>query len=191
MNWLVHKFGGTSVADAERYRAAAEIVLARAPGERAAVVVSAMSGVTNALIASVELAAAHDISYSKKLEDLKTLHLETIDRLTLTAEQASALGEIILSDFHAIEEVLRGVWITRLASERIMEFVSGHGELWSAQLLHNYLEAQGHSSTWLDARNVLVVGPNGNTIAIDWPLSQQKLNAWVADVKTDFLVITG
>jgi aspartokinase/homoserine dehydrogenase 1 len=189
--WVVHKFGGTSVADAERYRAVAELVLARAPGERAAVVVSAMSGVTNALIASVQLAAAHDISYSTKLEDLKARHLETVDRLSLTAEQASALGEVILSDFHAIEEVLRGVWITRLASERIMEFVSGHGELWSAQLLHTYLEARGHSSTWLDARNVLVVEPNGNTIAIDWPLSQEKLNAWVGDVKTDFLVITG
>ena len=189
--WVVHKFGGTSVADAERYRAVAEIVLERAPGERAAVVVSAMSGVTNALIESVELAAHHDISYSTKLEDLKTRHLETIDRLTLTAEQTSTLGEIILSDFHAIEEVLRGVWITRLASERIMEFVSGHGELWSAQLLHTYLESLGHSSAWLDARNVLVVEPNGNTIAIDWPLSQEKLNAWAADVKTDFLVITG
>jgi aspartokinase/homoserine dehydrogenase 1 len=189
--WVVHKFGGTSVADAERYRAVAELVLARAPGERAAVVVSAMSGVTNALIASVQLAAAHDISYSTKLEDLKARHLDTVDRLSLTAEQASALGEVILSDFHAIEEVLRGVWITRLASERIMEFVSGHGELWSAQLLHTYLEARGHSSTWLDARNVLVVEPNGNTIAIDWPLSQEKLNAWVGDVKTDFLVITG
>src|SRR6185503_10872054 len=148
--WVVHKFGGTSVADAERYRAVAEIVLARAPGERAAVVVSAMSGVTNALIESVELAAAHDISYSAKLENLKTRHLETVDRLDLTAEQTSALGEIIFSDFHAIEEVLRGVWITKLASERIMEFVSGHGELWSAQLLHTYLEAQGHSSAWLD-----------------------------------------
>ena len=189
--WVVHKFGGTSVADAERYRAAAEIVLARAPGERAAVVVSAMSGVTNALIDSVQLAAGHDISYSTKLDDLKTRHLETIDRLSLTPAQTSALGEMILSDFHAIEEVLRGVWITKLASERIMEFVSGHGELWSAQLLHTYLEAQGHSSAWLDARNVLVVEPNGNTIAIDWPLSQEKLNTWVADVTTDFLVITG
>ena len=59
-NWVVHKFGGTSVADAERYRAAAEIVLARAPGERTAVVVSAMSGVTNALIQSVELAASNN-----------------------------------------------------------------------------------------------------------------------------------
>ena len=59
--WIVHKFGGTSVANAERYRAAAEIVLAdrreRSAGrERSGVVVSAMSGVTNELIAAVACA---------------------------------------------------------------------------------------------------------------------------------------
>ncbi|HEX8336735.1 MAG TPA: hypothetical protein VF621_08390 [Pyrinomonadaceae bacterium] len=49
--WAVHKFGGTSAADAGRYKAVAEILLARrAAGERAAVVVSAMSGVTDALL---------------------------------------------------------------------------------------------------------------------------------------------
>src|SRR6185369_12739512 len=61
--WIVHKFGGTSVADAERYRAAAEIVLARESDERVGIVVSAMSGVTNGLIKSVELAASRDESY--------------------------------------------------------------------------------------------------------------------------------
>lgn len=192
MKWVVHKFGGTSVADAERYRAAAEIVLARTPGERTAVVVSAMSGVTNVLIQSVELAASNDSSYLTKLEDLQRRHLETLAALELGPSQTGALRETIVSDFNAIAEVLRGVWITRLPSERIVEFVSGHGELWSAQMLNAYLEACGHSSNWLDARKVLVVEPNNNTIAIDWPLSQQKLNAWHAtQPDTNFLIITG
>ena len=190
--WVVHKFGGTSVADAERYRAAAEILLARAPGERIAVVVSAMSGVTNVLIQSVELAATNDNSYLTKLNELQRRHLETLTTLDLEPARTDSLREAIVSDFNAIEEVLRGVWITRLPSERIVEFVSGHGEIWSAQLLHAYLEARGHSSNWLDARKVLVVEPNSNTIAIDWPLSQEKLKAWQADhADTDFLVITG
>jgi aspartokinase/homoserine dehydrogenase 1 len=187
--WVVHKFGGTSVASAERYRAAAEIVLSRDAGERVAVVVSAMSGVTNGLIQSVELAASRDSSYLTKLQELKTQHLETVNRLDLAAAQANSLREVIISDFNAIEEVLRGVWITRLPSERIVEFVSGHGELWSAQLLHAYLEARGHSSTWLDARKVLIVEPAGNAVVIDWELSQEKLKAERAD--TDFLIITG
>lgn len=190
--WSVHKFGGTSVADAERYRAAAELVLARAPGERTAVVVSAMSGVTNILIQTVELAARNDNSYLTQLDDLQRRHIETLAALQLGPSQTDSLRETIISDFSAIAEVLRGVWITRLPSERIVEFVSGHGEIWSAQLLHAYLEARGHSSNWLDARKVLIVEPNSNTIAIDWPLSQNKLNAWLLDQPdTGFLVITG
>jgi aspartokinase/homoserine dehydrogenase 1 len=79
-----------------------------------------------------------------------------------------------------------------LPSERIIEFVSGHGELWSAQLLHAYLEARGHSSSWLDARDVLVVEPQSNTVVIDWPLSQEKLKNWQLDhADTKLLIITG
>jgi aspartokinase/homoserine dehydrogenase 1 len=185
--WTVHKFGGTSLADADRYRAACEIILSQTPGERVAVVVSAMSGVTNALIESVQLAAAQDESYLQKLQALENRHLETIAALEL--RNSSALNETVHSDFNAIKEVLRGVWITRLASERIIEFVSGHGELWSAQLLHAYLESRDYRSSWLDARETLVVEPNANTVTVDWQTSKQKLLAH--PIETDFLVITG
>jgi aspartokinase/homoserine dehydrogenase 1 len=189
--WVVHKFGGTSIADAERYRAAAGILLSRKPGERTAVVVSAMSGVTDDLIQLVELATRQDGSYLAKLQSLKERHLDTAARLHLDAARTQSLVETIGSDFREIEEVLRGAWITRLASERIKEFVSGHGELWSAQLLHAHLESCGQSSTWLDARRVLVVEPDSRTIAVDWQLSQEKLQDWLAGQDTDFLVITG
>jgi aspartokinase/homoserine dehydrogenase 1 len=200
--WIVHKFGGTSVANAERYRAAAEIILSGDRAQRAAVVVSAMSGVTNELIAAVELAARQDESYLEKLQNLLQRHLDTITDLQLTPAQTGPLRETIVAGFHAIGEVLRGVWITRLPSERIMEFVAGHGELWSAQLLNAYLVARGHNSSWLDARKVLVVEPDSGTVAIDWPLSLEKLKTWlinhceanhggVNQPATDFLIITG
>ncbi len=188
--WIVHKFGGTSVADAERYRAAAEILLKPKSSEHVAVVVSAMSGVTNTLIRSVELASKQDQSYLSELQALKSRHLETITGLQLNDAQTQSLQQTITSEFSALEEVLRGVWITRLASERIVEFVSGHGELWSAQFLNAHLQSRGEKSAWLDARNVLVVEPN--TTAVDWKLSQQKLQAWLSDhLDIDLLVITG
>lgn len=190
--WTVHKFGGTSLADADRYRAAAEIVLSQPTGGRTSVVVSAMSGVTNTLIKSVELAGKQDNSYLLHLQGLKNRHFETIAGLQLSDEQTSSLRETIATDFNAIEEVLRGVWITGLASERIIEFVSGHGELWSAQLMHAYLESRGHYSTWLDARKVLVIESNTNTIAVDWSTSGEKLQAWQSHhVDPGLLVITG
>lgn len=148
-----------------------------------------MAGVTNALIEAVNLAATQDQSYLDKLDALENRHLETITKLQLRDELSSSLNETVVSDFNAIKEVLRGVWITRLPSERIIEFVSGHGELWSAQLLHAYLESQNHCSRWLDARQVLVVEPNTNTVTVDWQTSKQKLQTH--DLETDFLVITG
>lgn len=185
--WVVHKFGGTSVANAERYRAAAEIVLASQRGKRAAVIVSAMSGVTNELIRAVELAAQHDPSYLANLDALKQRHLATMAELELSAAQIESLSATIASDFHVIEEVLQEV--TSPPSERTIEFVSGHGELWSAQMLQAYLEARGHASSWLDARDVLIVEPQSNTVTIDWPLSQEKLDN--RQINGDLLVITG
>ncbi len=190
--WTVHKFGGTSLADADRYRAACEIVLSQRSGERVAVVVSAMSGVTNALIEAVNLAAAQDDSYLEKLVALENRHLQTITELELRTTQRSALEETVVSEFSAIKEVLRGVRITRLASERIVEFVSGHGELWSAQLMHAYLESGDYRASWLDARQTLVVEPNPNTVTVDWETSKQKLQTWLSHhAETEVLVITG
>ena len=53
---IVHKFGGTSVADAERYRHVARLLLARDEYEQITVV-SAMKGVTDALIELCGLAS--------------------------------------------------------------------------------------------------------------------------------------
>ncbi|MEP6635562.1 MAG: bifunctional aspartate kinase/homoserine dehydrogenase I [Acidobacteriota bacterium] len=190
--WVVHKFGGTSVADAVRYQAVGEILLARQKqDERMAVVVSAMSGVTDALINLAELASSQNDSYLANLKHLKEKHLDTLANLRLAPAEQQSLTATITADFSAIEEVLRGAWITRLASERIKEFISGHGELWSAQLLHAHLERAGHSSTWLDAREVLIVEPDSRTVAVDWDLSQEKLQSWLASHETDFLIITG
>jgi len=59
---VVHKFGGTSVADAERYRHVAGLLRAR-PESLQVTVVSAMKGVTDALIELAQLAARGDESW--------------------------------------------------------------------------------------------------------------------------------
>ena len=56
--WAVHKFGGTSLGDAERVARAAGLVAEDHSAERLAVVVSAVGGVTDALINAIDAAAA-------------------------------------------------------------------------------------------------------------------------------------
>ena len=191
--WIVHKFGGTSVADAGRYRAVARILLAsRRTDARTAVVVSAMSGVTDALLETTALAALRDESYLPRLHALRERHLDTVIGLGLEESRGRALAEVIERDFRELEEVLRGVWIARLDSERIREFVSGYGELWSAQFLDAHLASKGAGSVWLDARRVLAVESAGATVAVEWELSRERLAAWHReDAGAEFVVVTG
>ena len=85
-DWVVHKFGGTSVAGAERYRHVAEL-MAHEPGAKKAIVVSAMSGVTDALLGLVTLAKRRD-TYQDKLEALRARHVATARELLPPAEAA-------------------------------------------------------------------------------------------------------
>ncbi len=195
--WVVHKFGGTSVANADRYRTVAGI-MSTETGARKAIVVSAMSKVTDALIELVQLAKLRDESYLSKLELLKKRHLDTVEAL-LPAESATRaeLAAVLLRDFEDIREVLRGVWLVRTDSERIVELVSGYGEVWSAQFLRAHLATRPGSENqarWLDARQVLIVEPGATPTApvtIHWELSRAKLDAWLAAHPCDWLVVTG
>ena len=185
--WVVHKFGGTSLADAARYREVATI-LQREPGARKAVVVSAMAKVTDGLIELVKLARARNDQYLAQADAIQARQLETTAELL---PDPQALRAIIEADFRDLREILRGVYLSRTCSEQTLELISGHGELWSAQLLNSHLNASGIASTWLDARNVLTVEPDTAMPGIDWSRSEKQIEEWLKTATTDWLVITG
>jgi len=188
MPWIVHKFGGTSVANAEAYQAVGRI-LSKSNGKRA-VIVSAMSKVTDSLIEVVHLAQARDDSYLSKLEMIQKKHLEALDRLNVP-ESYLKLARGFEADVHDIQEILRGIWHTRTCPERTVELISGFGEIWSAQLLDATLKSQKVDSTWLDARLVLMVEPTPTSVVVDFKESKLKLMDWMEKNPSELLVITG
>ena len=187
--WVVHKFGGTSLADAERYRNVAAIMRAQ-EGERKAVIVSAMHKVTDALIELVDLAKARDDAYLARADALKARHVEAVKSL-LPPEVRQHFFDVLESDFKDIKEVLRGVYLSRTYSDRTLELIAGHGELWSAQLLNAHLNATGIASSWLDARTLLTVEPGDTSVSVDWERSKSQTAEWLKELKTDWVVITG
>ena len=196
-SWLVYKFGGTSMGSADRIASVAKIVAEThfsGPGKRKksgklATVVSAMSGVTNALIQLIELATARSSDVEIKIEALKTKHVETARALML-AEAANAFEQQITADLQAISDVLKAVSVMRECSDRIRDFVSGHGELWSATILAEHLKSLGYSCGFVDAREVLIVEPEIPSPTILWSDSE-KAFAPYAQTHLDMLVITG
>lgn len=188
--WIVHKFGGTSVLNAERYRHVAQVIVAR-PEQGKAVVVSAMGGVTDALVSAVRLAAARDRAYVDTINQLRERHRTAVLELVST-DVAEELLERFERDFTDLADVLHATWLLRSHSDRAMDLVTGYGELWSAQILAAHLAGIGQSVRWLDAREVLVCDGSSGSSEIDWPTTRSRLEAQLEkeDVP-DILVITG
>jgi len=188
---VVHKFGGTSVAGAERYRAVAEIVLDR-PEPRRAVVVSAMGGVTDALVRTVDLAGRRDPAYRDELAALRERHHRTAGEL-LPGAEGDEVRAALERDLADVDDVLRAAWIVRHAPRGAADLVAGLGEVWSARMLAAYLDARGADARWLDAREVLVAEPGEGTARVDWEASRERMEGWTAarGGLPETLVITG
>lgn len=188
--WVVHKFGGTSVLNADRYVGVAAILKAeqrKNPSYPQAVVVSAMKGVTDDLIRSVEEARKNNPIYLDTIRAIKARHLEAANKLNLTN-----LLAVFDRDFGELEEVLRGVWLAKSASDAIIELLSGYGEIWSAQILAAHLSKNGTASAYVDARKILVVDSSGKRVIVDWEATSAKMAAFLKDVPPGLILsITG
>ena len=175
---VVHKFGGTSLADAGCFRQVAKIVNALAE-ERRLIVVSAMGGVTDQLVRAVHVAGKRDLGYRAIIADVGDRHRRTIREL-LPAEAANRLCDVLERDLAIIEEVLHVTTVLRGFSRNGLELVSGYGEVWSAQMLAALLREEHEDIDWLDAREVLTVARTDNGADVVWPESHTRAQAWVA-----------
>jgi aspartokinase/homoserine dehydrogenase 1 len=193
-SWVVHKFGGTSVGSVAGYQSAAKIIIddsKRLPDSRQAVVVSAMSGVTNKLIELVEQAKSKNDAFMTGLQDLLNKHVTTLKTLT-DEKQAQEFSALIKKDIQDISDILKSVKVTGTFTPSTIEIVSGYGEVWSAQILSRYFTFVNHPTEWLDARTVLTIVKNDSGPSVDWKHSQNRIDPWLKAAKPfPFLVITG
>ena len=150
----VLKFGGTSVADAAAFERAAEIVRANA-GSPVVVIVSAMSGVTDALIESLLTAANQDSATAVNiLEEHFERHLRVAQ--SINAEALAKCYTLIESSRKEIAELLNVVAERGLADVRTQDAIASHGERLCASLFTMILEHHGIAASYVDARQCVV-----------------------------------
>jgi aspartokinase/homoserine dehydrogenase 1 len=190
--WKVHKFGGSSVADAACMERVARIVETD-PAPRKAVVLSACRGVTDALLGLVALAERQDPSLDERLSELRLRHIG-VARELLSGPLLDEFVATLERDCRDVAGILQTVRMVRAASTTLRDLISGYGELWSTQIFERLLRARalGDGSVhWLDARQVLLVewGPLGP--GVRWDQSRANLRR---DLPADFrgtVVVTG
>ena len=157
---VVQKFGGTSVADPAAIRRLIEIVrAARArDGRGPAVVVSAMSGVTDLLLGIASAAGSGGPGTAEALarvEQLRERHLAAVRDLVAAKDQ-DALAADINSTLDQLAAVVHALAVLREVSPRTLDVIAAMGELLSSRIVAAALNGAGIDAEWVDARRAIV-----------------------------------
>jgi aspartokinase/homoserine dehydrogenase 1 len=150
------KFGGTSVGSAERIAQAAQLAVdGAAQGHQVVVVTSAMSGVTNLLIDAANAASTGEWGAGAR-QQLLDRHRLVAERVITDAARREATLEDIDRRLDRFDKLCFGLSMVHELTPRLLDAISGTGEMLSAPLLSAAIAARGTPSSAVDATELIV-----------------------------------
>jgi aspartate kinase len=182
---VVMKFGGTSVEDATAILRTAAIVSGRLrKGLNPNVVVSAMSRVTDTLLAAAAFAGKNAREEALKLSDsLRTRHLQTATELVSSdPDRLNSLHLNIHHDFDTLDDLLRGISAVGELTPRTSDNVVSFGERLSSVLVAAAFAHHNLPSAHIDARTVILTDNHYGKAAPDEPAIEAALATHVLPV---------
>ncbi len=156
MRSVVMKFGGSSVVDAAAIDRVTSIVTkVRGRDVSPVVVVSALGGVTDALLALAERARQGDLGEVETgVDALSRRHTDEATRLGVTGE--ASLPASLEAHFDDLRTALRAMASRHSTDLAGLDVVAATGELLSSRIVAAALVARGLPAVWVDARDVIV-----------------------------------
>jgi aspartate kinase len=163
----VLKFGGTSVGDSQSMKQALAITGGYI-AEGALLVSSAMSGVTNSMVALASCIRNHQPNEAQELvDDLESQHFRTMEELLdrePNPEDQAKLGHY----FGELRALVKGSLLLKECSERVYDALLSTGELLSTTILHLKAQEMGWDASWHDSRKLIKTDSQYGNAGIDW-----------------------
>jgi len=177
------KFGGTSVADPDAINRLIGIVERQKAkstnGTAPVVVVSALAGVTDKLVAIAQLAEEGEgARAAAEIEALLERHLDVASAVT-GASRAKLLQEV-RCEFQELTGLVHALAVLREVSPRSRDAVHATGEIVSSRIAAAAFADRGVESVWLDARRVLVTDAEHTAAAPDMDATCERAQAMIA-----------
>lgn len=152
----VLKFGGSSVANAERIAQVAKIIEELSQrGEHVAVVVSAMGGSTDMLIEMSQVAASGSTDYQRLLSRFSDRHRDVVNSLITNEELHQPVYDEIIEGQVELGNLLQGLFLTRDLTPKTLDYIQSFGERSCAFILSQVLRNMGLSSRYVNARELI------------------------------------
>jgi aspartate kinase len=155
---IVVKFGGTSVGDARAILRACDIVRSRIE-RHPIVVVSALAGTTNALIALAQQAVDGQlIGAIRGIEALRERHVTVAEEVLAGVDGSTDVVAEMMATFDELASLAEALSVLGHQTARSMDAIAAKGEQLSSVLMVAALRARGVPADWIDASSVIITG---------------------------------
>lgn len=186
----VLKFGGTSVANSENIQKVVEIVQQSVLKHKSFVVVSALSGITDLLIESANLASIQDDLYKKRLKTIEDKHIQTVKELIPLLNQSSILSQV-MKMFNELENLCDGIALIGELSTRAKDKIISYGELLSSLIISAKFSSVNLENEWVDARKVIRTNSNFGLAEVNFEETNKLVNELMSKSNRQLFIMPG
>ena len=187
----VLKFGGSSVANAERIKNIVSIVKPRLDaGEKLTIVFSAFGGITDLLIEMSELASHGKDKYIALFHQFKDKHAEVAKSLLSPAAYNQV--SVTLDENHdTLKDLLKGIFLVREVSPRTLDYVISFGERNANYIIAEAMNENGINAAYLDARKIIKTNKDFGAAKVNFKLTDETIQQYYKEHNDKVQIVTG
>lgn len=166
----VLKFGGTSVGSVESILNVKRIV--EAVDEPVIVVVSALGGITDKLLATSEMASKGDIGYEISFSEIVTHHLNIVEGVMPESEQSAEIKKKVMILLDELGNIFRGVYLIKDLSVKTSDTIVSYGERISSLIVSSVI----NEAKLFDSRKFIKTEKQFNKHMVDFDLTNKLIH---------------
>ncbi len=187
---VVLKFGGSSIANAERIKNVVSTIREKYVSPFT-VVFSAFGGITDLLVQMSQEAEVGNKKYFEQFEAYCIRHREIIENLFSKPNTGLDVTQKIQDWHNVLRHVLQGVYLVREASARTTDYILSFGERNASYIICAYMRSQGIDAEFLDARNIIKTNRAFGSAIVDSTLTYQNIQTHYSQHSDKIQVVTG
>lgn len=180
----VLKFGGTSVGTVASLKNVKQIV--ESGSKPAIVVVSALGGVTDMLIATSKLATEGNPEYQTSFDNIVKRHYDIIDNLVPEADRDEIISRVDVL-FEELSNIYRGISLIKDLSERSLNIVVSYGERLSSLIISKIIK----NATLFDSREFIKTVYEGGKNVLDTETTARLVDKTFRNTNFEIALVPG
>lgn len=180
----VLKFGGTSVGSVKSILSLKHIVEKEARRQPIVVVVSALGGITDQLIATSRLSQEGNEEWKHSFEEMVNRHHKMIDTVITDTNDREALFNKVDTMFEQLRSLFYGVYLIRDLSHKTLDTIVSYGERLSSNIVSTLVKG----SRWVDSRSFIKTTNLNGKNTLDSELTSQLVKKTFSDQQRVYLV---